>query len=207
MLRLLKLTIALTALLSVLIGAAQLVAPRNALHFPLNSINLSAACQLPCWHGITPGVTTVGQMEAIMNSDPAYERVQAVDKQYPSQSWQPRTVQDESRRDENTVHFTLDNQAVVSHISLSGQAQAGELLLTFKAPLGISQQCDQLLSFKFPGSISNLARDSSDSSRPLLISETMQIWIDTPVASFMFDPWRGFRVPAPIDVYSSCSGE
>jgi len=207
MLRLLKLTITLSAVLSVLIVLARVAAPPDVYGFPLNSINLTPDCQLPCWHGITPGITTVGQMEAIMNGDPAYERVHTADKQYPSRDWQPRSVENGGTADGNTVHFTLDNQAVVSHINLSGQVQAGELLLTFKAPLGISQQCEQWLSLRFPGSISNLARDSSDSSRPLHISETVQIWIDTPVASFRFDPWRGFRVPAPIDVYSSCSGE
>jgi len=72
MLGLLKWVIGLTVLLSALIVLARVAAPPDVYAFPLNSINLTPDCQLPCWHGIIPGVTTRAEVLAIFNADPAY---------------------------------------------------------------------------------------------------------------------------------------
>ena len=72
MLGLLKWVIGLTIILSALIVLARVAAPPDVYAFPLSTINLTADCQLPCWHGITPGVTTRAEALATFDADPAY---------------------------------------------------------------------------------------------------------------------------------------
>ena len=120
MLGLLKWVIGLTVILSALIVLARVVAPPDVYAFPLNSINLTADCQLPCWHGITPGVTTRAEALAIFDADPAYllietDNISGLDVRYldPSSNSDAYLYFDENGI---TIHIELHGSDTMYHV-------------------------------------------------------------------------------------------
>jgi len=67
-LRHLKYPAALTAILAIAISAAMLIGRAQPLPEPIALLHLNDMCKLPCWIGITPGVTTVSEaIQSIAN--------------------------------------------------------------------------------------------------------------------------------------------
>ena len=113
MLRLLKLTITLSAVLSVLIVLARVAAPPDVYGFPLNSINLTPDCQLPCWHGIQIGVTTRAEALTIFDADPAYLIIETDNMN----SLDVRYLDPSSNSD---AYLYFDENGITIHIELHG---------------------------------------------------------------------------------------
>lgn len=90
MMRLAKLTGLLVAAFAIVLAAVHMggaiIQPIN----PAQAILSVSACTQPCWHGLSPGVTTLDEADAMLNSDT--QNVQAVVDIQPGLFERPRHV-------------------------------------------------------------------------------------------------------------------
>ena len=198
MLRLLKLTIALTVILSALIVLARVVAPPDVYAFPLNSINLTADCQLPCWHGITPGVTTRAEVLAIFDADPAYlfsETESDGNLQYDYKTPFPYTGA--------TVDF--DDKGIVEKVDLTGYDTLYHVVAKQKRSFKVVNTIDctgPRIYFYSPGQTAinvlapfhMLSTSAFNTSANLIVMyEITSKTLDLAALTDPVTPWHGFR--------------
>src|ERR1700694_2870601 len=136
---------ALIGLFLLVIGTIRATTPPPALPFPLSAMTQTVDCQLPCWHDIHPGSTTLAQVEQLMDNDPAFDLINSADD-YGSHHWRLHST----LRDQNDVLITFDDQAVVSAINLTGYVNAGQVLIALGAPSGTQHVCVAVFTLIYP---------------------------------------------------------
>jgi len=205
MLRLLKLTIALTVILSTLIVLARVAAPPDVYAFPLNSINLTADCQLPCWHGITPGVTTRAEALAIFDADPAYliietDNVSSLDVRYLDPS------------SNSDAYLSFDENGIVKWIKLTGFDSMYHMVAKLGTPIGtVESMCDSpwdglfAVQVKPNSSLSNMILsgeisfdhrnyNATDPIRVNFLMVSISHIDSSYLGAYPLTVWRGFRL-------------
>ncbi len=204
----LRLTGGLIGVLVIAILGARLIAPHTALPFPLDTINQSANCQLPCWHGFTPGSTTLDQVEASLDNDLLYDRV-SDQNEYGSYHWRlSRTP-----TDPNDVVITFDAEQRVSRIDLSGQMTIGQMVSTLGRPIAQDQSCYTQVTLLFRSVLVVITRGSPSPTALNGISPTELVGIDISATTlrpsevsnaFQASDWHGFTSSANSDVNATC---
>ncbi len=174
--------------------------------FPINVLTGTASpdCRLPCWHGITPGLSTRADAEALMEADPHYGRVDIpfgnTDSPRLIYRWMATVTEDNTARILNADDFT------VTDIEISGTLSPAQALLGLGPPTAYRFQCGDLefhyagmqLTFFWHGqSVSFNDMSAAWESAAFLI-------LDSGTDDADLQPWRGFTTrflsqPKPCD--------
>lgn len=198
--QLIRLSAGLVSLCMVLILVARAVAPHAEAPFPLNTLN-APGCQLPCWHGIQPGVTTFREAEAIMDADPAYDRVESLTLAEPLDGgeWRLHQTPDE----DNSVLFTYNAEKRVVGIRLYGRATPGHVITALGSPTSaiIAGMCFWQSALFYASAVAYVMLDDpSPDLQPPAFQPTAPgrifLYLATPDNMrdpLNPDPWRGFR--------------
>src|SRR5579863_8644751 len=131
--RLIVIAALLTLLLTAAVTAAKGLAPPDNSYSPLLDTLLHPPpdCPLPCWHNLTPNVTTFEQAQAILGADLTFDEVDI----FPNG---PIVAGFHDRPNTNRVEITFDNQHRVATIGIIGKEPLGHVLNLFGPPPRLS---------------------------------------------------------------------
>ncbi len=131
--RLLLLVLALVCLLgTVLIVSIALAPPDNSYSPLIDTLRRPlAGCPLPCWHDLTPGVTSFEQAETILDADPALTQVDINPNG-------PIVAGFRDQPDTNRVEVTFNSQHTVATIGIIGKEPVAHILNLFGSPAFLS---------------------------------------------------------------------
>ncbi len=127
----------LTVLCALIILPAKLLAGYGIVTdgwpFPFNTVN-TPDCQLPCWHGIRPGLTTAQDAKIILDSDPSFDRVTSPRMIELENTTEWRWLTTPTENNSVILDYNSDSRQQVVAIRLYGTATPGHIIAALGSP-------------------------------------------------------------------------